>query len=90
MRRTKYFYGPGGKPYVAISRPGYRTLVVKWGELAVGMKVELEHSEHYPARMRSSMAREIALDHLEEYPDYYSRLSRMEKAASRYWKRRRR
>ena len=41
-------------------------------ELAMGIKVELEHT---PDR---ATARRIALDHLAEMPDYYSRLKRME------------
>lgn len=42
-------------------------------QLARGIKVELEHTTD------TKLAREIALDHLAEMPDYYSRLARMEK-----------
>lgn len=42
-------------------------------ELAKGIKVELEHTSDL------ATAREIALDHLAEFPDYYTRLERVEK-----------
>jgi len=41
-------------------------------ELAKGTKVELEHTTN------RGKAREIALDHLLELPDYYTRLDKME------------
>lgn len=44
-------------------------------EFAMGLKVESEHSED------PSIRRKIALDHLAEIPDYYSRLKRMEDEA---------
>lgn len=44
-------------------------------QLEKGIKVELEHT-----RDRSE-ARQIALDHLLELPDYYERLARMERSA---------
>lgn len=42
-------------------------------QLRKGIKVEKEHTpdEH--------LSREIALDHLSEFPDYYDRLEKMEK-----------
>jgi hypothetical protein len=44
-------------------------------QLAMGIEVELEHT---PDRAK---AREIAMDHLTEFPDYYTRLKRMEAQA---------
>ena len=41
-------------------------------ELAMGEKVELEHTDN------PLMARKIAFDHLAEMPDYYTRLKAME------------
>lgn len=41
-------------------------------ELAMGIQVELEHTTSEQA------AREIALDHLLELPDYYTKLNKME------------
>lgn len=42
-------------------------------ELKMGMEVEKEHTKH------EKVAKEIALDHLRELPDYYTRLRKMEK-----------
>jgi hypothetical protein len=44
-------------------------------QLEKGMKVELEHTSSLDE------ARDIALDHLVEFPDYYDRLEKMEKEA---------
>lgn len=55
-------------------------------QLQKGMKVELEHTKH------QEVAREIALDHLNEFPDYYDRLEKVEEtvvqealAWERFW-----
>ena len=48
-------------------------------ELDKGTKIELEHTDN------KEMAREIALDHLTEFPDYYTRLEKMEKDAKKDW-----
>jgi Protein of unknown function (DUF5661) len=48
-------------------------------ELEVGIKIESEHTTN------SKIAREIALDHLSEIPDYYTRLVKMEKMATKKW-----
>jgi len=44
-------------------------------QLEKGMKIELEHTSDLDE------ARDIALDHLVEFPDYYDRLEKMEKEA---------
>jgi len=44
-------------------------------ELAMGIEVEKEHTDTV------ELAEEIALDHLAEIPDYYTRLKKMEKEA---------
>jgi hypothetical protein len=46
-------------------------------QLAVGISVEKEHTDN------EIIARRIALDHLVEIPDYYKRLSAMEKEAKK-------
>lgn len=43
------------------------------GQLNKGIEVEQEHVSD------KAVAREIALDHLNELPDYYDRLEKMEK-----------
>jgi hypothetical protein len=49
-------------------------------ELALGIKIEVEHTSS------KRIAEQIALDHLAEIPDYYSRLVKMEKEAEKFWK----
>jgi hypothetical protein len=46
-------------------------------QLDKGQKVEMEHTDD------AEKAREIAKDHLEEHPDYYTRLAKMESQADR-------
>lgn len=41
-------------------------------QLKKGIKIEQEHTSHL------DVAREIALDHLKEFPDYYDRLEKAE------------
>lgn len=64
-----------GKP-----TPSFETICKKHGvskeslqkQLNKGIKVEQEHTGDI------AMAREIALDHLDEFPDYYDRLEKAE------------
>ena len=44
-------------------------------QLKMGIEVEMEHTTN------PVVSRKIALDHLKEIPDYYTRLDKMEKAA---------
>ena len=46
-------------------------------ELAMGIQVEYEHTDN------KDLARKIALDHLAEIPDYYTRLKKMENQAKK-------
>ena len=52
-----------------------------------GMDVELEHGLHDPATNvtddEPSVTGRIALAHLNEFPDYYTRLERLEEEAKR-------
>jgi hypothetical protein len=45
-------------------------------QLKMGIKVEMEHTND------SKVSKDIAMDHLAEIPDYYSRLKSMEASAS--------
>lgn len=58
-------------------------------ELRRGLTVELEHGAHDPQTNVTSddlvMTAKIALAHLKEFPDYYSRLEAMEREADQYW-----
>ena len=44
-------------------------------QIVMGIKIEMEHTDD------PKVALEIAMDHLEEIPDYYTRLDKMEKEA---------
>lgn len=48
-------------------------------ELKMGQNVELEHTKDITA------AKDIAMDHLSEIPDYYTRLKKMEKEGNKKW-----
>ena len=68
--------------------------VVSVNTLHTGMKVELEHGY---VNMKTNVTNndlrrtaQIALIHLVEFPDYYVRLVKMEAAAKKYWRGKRR
>ena len=54
-----------------------------------GMDVEFEHGSHDPQTDVTHddpiVTGKIALAHLNEFPDYYTRLEKMEEDAKRYW-----
>ena len=56
-------------------------------QFRMGMDVELEHGRHDPATDVTGgdpvVTGKIALAHLNEFPDYYTRLARMEAEAER-------
>jgi hypothetical protein len=56
-------------------------------QFRIGMEVELEHGLHDPATNVTDddpvVTGKIALAHLNEFPDYYTRLERMEEEAKR-------
>lgn len=58
-------------------------------EFRAGMEVELEHGARDPATDVTGddpiVTGKIALAHLNEFPDYYTRLKRMEDEADREW-----
>jgi hypothetical protein len=67
---------------------------IDWGsapfdveQFRIGMDVELEHGLHDPLTNVTDsdpvVTGKIALAHLNEFPDYYTRLARMEDEASR-------
>ena len=62
-------------------------------QFRIGMNVELEHGLHDPHTNVSDdnphVTAKIALAHLNEFPDYYTRLERMEEEARRDWEPRR-
>jgi Protein of unknown function (DUF5661) len=74
---------------------------IDWGRSAfdveqfrMGLAIELEHGRRDPATNVSDddevTTGKIAWAHLNEFPDYYTRLAAMEAEAERYWSQRRR
>jgi hypothetical protein len=61
-------------------------------QFRIGMNVELEHGLHDPLTNVSDdnphVTAKIALAHLNEFPDYYTRLEQMEGEAKRDWEQR--
>ena len=69
-------------------------LGIKWDKFDVdqfrrGMNVELEHGSQDSltnvTNDNSLVTGKIALAHLNEFPDYYNRLEKMEKEANKFW-----
>ena len=69
-------------------------LGIKWDKFDIdqfrrGMDVELEHGTIDPLTNVTNddpiMTGKIALAHLNEYPDYYDRLGKMEEEAEDFW-----
>jgi len=58
-------------------------------QFRMGMDVELEHGLRDPQTNVTDddplMTGKIALAHLNEFPDYYTRLEKLEKEAEKYW-----
>lgn len=54
-----------------------------------GLEVELEHGARDPETNVTNddpvLTGKIALAHLKEFPDYYTRLDKMEKEADAFW-----
>ena len=63
-------------------------------QFRMGLGVELEHGRHDVGTNVTDddehTTGKIALAHLNEFPDYYTRLAAMEAEAERYWSERRR
>lgn len=73
-------------------------LQVNWDKVDVeqfrmGLAVELEHGSRDPetdvTHNDPLLTGKIALAHLNEFPDYYTRLANMEAKAEAYWEKRR-
>ncbi len=69
-------------------------LRVDWGKIdleqfRMGLAVELEHGSRDPetdvTHNDPLLTGKIALAHLNEFPDYYTRLAKMEAEAEAYW-----
>lgn len=62
---------------------------VDLNEFTEGIAVELEHGKRWPETNVTdddiNLTAKIAWAHLKEFPDYYTRLEKMEKEAKEYW-----
>jgi hypothetical protein len=60
-------------------------------EFTQGIAVELEHGSRWPETNVTNddlhITAKIAWAHLKEFPDYYTRLQKMEKQAESFWSR---
>ena len=58
-------------------------------QFRMGLEVELEHGLHDPSTNVTGndpvLTGKIAWAHLKEFPDYYTRLERLEAEADAYW-----
>jgi GNAT superfamily N-acetyltransferase len=63
--------------------------IIPLEQFRIGLAVELEHGRHDASTNVTDddeiVTGKIALAHLNEFPDYYDRLGRMEKEADAYW-----
>jgi hypothetical protein len=59
-------------------------------EFTKGVNVEFEHGTKFPetnvTNNDKNITGKIAWAHLNEFPDYYTRLEKLEKTAAKYWK----
>jgi hypothetical protein len=59
-------------------------------QFRIGLAIELEHGRVDPATNVTNddllVTGKIALAHLNEFPDYYSRLEKLEEEAETFWK----
>lgn len=62
---------------------------VKLDEFTKGVNIEFEHGTRFPETNVTNddkkLTGKIAWAHLKEFPDYYTRLEKMEKEAAEYW-----
>jgi hypothetical protein len=71
------------------------TLTIPWNEISLeeftmGVNVEMEHGTRYPETNVTGndplLTGKIAWAHLKEFPDYYTRLLKLEGEADAFWK----
>ncbi len=62
---------------------------VNLDEFTMGINVEFEHGTRFPetnvTNNDKNLTGKIAWAHLKEFPDYYTRLEKMEKEAEEHW-----
>jgi len=74
------------------------TLGILWNDISLeefvmGMNVELEHGTKFPETNVTGndplLTGKIAWAHLKKFPDYYTRLAKLESEADAFWKNKR-
>ena len=96
--RTGLVMNKGSKPKVPSATAKYigEQIGIDWttsrfsvDEFARGIIVEMEHGKIDPRTNVTNddvlLTAKIAWAHLNEFPDYYARLDRMEEEGSKYW-----
>ncbi|PKG49785.1 DUF5661 family protein [Olleya sp. 1-3] len=68
---------------------GIQWVDIQLDEFTKGINVEFEHGTRYPetnvTNNDKALTGKIAWAHLKEFPDYYTRLEKMENEAEAYW-----
>jgi len=63
---------------------------IKLDEFTTGINIEFEHGSNDPetnvTNNNEKMTAKIAWAHLKEFPDYYTRLEKLEEKAEEFWK----
>jgi len=89
MAETRRFSNDDARRYGEEIGIDWATSPFDVDEFRAGMDVELEHGLHDPATNVTdddpNVTARIARAHLNEFPDYYTRLEKMEEEAKQYW-----
>jgi Protein of unknown function (DUF5661) len=87
MRTIPYFTKEDAKRVGEVLKIDWHRIDLE--QFRKGMDVELEHGRENPAtdvtHDNTVMTGKIALAHLNEFPDYYTRLEKMELKAAIFW-----
>jgi hypothetical protein len=87
MAKKRFTLAEAGKIGKAL---GLSWKMVDLKQFHMGLNVELEHGTRNLFTNVTDddevLTAKIALAHLSEFPDYYTRLDKLEKAAEKYWK----
>lgn len=63
---------------------------IRLDEFTKGINIEFEHGKKFPETNVTNddkvLTGKIAWAHLKEFPDYYTRLEKLEKEAGEFWK----
>ncbi len=87
MQRLNYFSREATRQIADALEIDWNKKAFDMEQFHSGLEVELEHGPHYPAtditHDDSILIGKLVLAHLNQFPDYYTRLARMRAAAER-------